>query len=147
MDQYYLVYDQTPAEKYGEDYLRVGIAPKNPVDNIGVSKKEIIEKAFSRFEYIFATVLVVCIVGMVCVIYWFCQIDPEDGEASKLKIWQKEQHKRRVKILNKHSHLSTNFTVQSNKHSSSCRGDSVSHQSHHLIQDIDEDDSLSQNRI
>lgn len=87
MDQYYLVYDQTPAEKYGEDYLRVGIAPKNPVDNIGVSKKEIIEKAFSRFEYIFATVLVVCIVGMVCVIYWFCQIDPEDGEASKLKIW------------------------------------------------------------
>ena len=102
MENYYFVYDQTPADEHGQDYLRIGIAPKNPVDNIGYSQKDIIEKAFSKFEYIFATVLVFCIIGAICIIYWFCQIDPEDGEEKKLKVWQKEQHKRRIKILNKH---------------------------------------------
>ena len=35
MEKYYTVFDLTPKDEHGEDYIQIGFAPKNKVNNIG----------------------------------------------------------------------------------------------------------------
>ena len=42
MSEYYTVFDMTPLDEEGEDYIRIGIAKANPSDTIG---RDLLEKA------------------------------------------------------------------------------------------------------
>ena len=35
MSEYYTVFDMTPHDEFGQDYIQVGIAKANPSDEIG----------------------------------------------------------------------------------------------------------------
>lgn len=42
LSEYYTVFDMTPMDEHGEDYIRIGIANANPSDTIG---KDLLDKA------------------------------------------------------------------------------------------------------
>ena len=68
MSEYYTVFDMTPYDEHGLDYIQIGIAKANPSDTIG---EDLLEKSRQYHEEIVADTFWIILI-MICLVIGAC---------------------------------------------------------------------------